>query len=105
MRFLAIILAATVAMPIRAQEAPLVPAPPIYNAPAQAPEIYSELDWRSPSGQTTAGYWYSVAQVQKLNLRLNYLENRCTTECIQATNAATKADLGSAKALWLAGGI
>src|SRR5260370_27181861 len=112
MRILAIILAVTLAAPAAraaddtpAATPPVVIGPPTYNAPAPAPKVYVQLDWLSPSGERSEGFWYTAAQVQRINLRLEYLENKCTTECVTATNAATKADLGSFKGLWITGAI
>jgi hypothetical protein len=43
------------------------------------------------------------AQVQKIDLRIKYLEDKAAKECTDATNAETKKVVGSNPTMWLVG--
>lgn len=55
------------------------PAGPVYPAQTPPPESFSALRWGS-----APGYWYSQAQVLRIQGRIDYLEKRAAKECVDA---------------------
>lgn len=84
-------------------------AEPVFDAPEPAPQVYSPLIWRS-GGKDVHGIWSTDAAVRKLQLKLedqqaqvDYLTDKATKQCIQVTDADTRAAVGSAPSLWIVG--
>jgi hypothetical protein len=77
---------------------------PVFDAPDKAPDVYGPLVWRF-GGVDAHGWYFSDAQVQRIDLRIKYLEDRAAKECIAATNAETKRVLGASPSLWVGVGI
>jgi hypothetical protein len=82
---------------------------PVYEAPDKAPDVYGPLVWRA-GGVDTHGFFYRDEQVQKLKLELDkrqaqidFLTDRATKACVEATNAETRQVLGAAPTLWIVG--
>lgn len=73
---------------------------PVYDAPDKAPDVFGPLVWRD-----VHGFWFTDAQVQKIDLRIKYLEDKAAKECTAATNAETKRVLGAAPTLWVGVGL
>jgi hypothetical protein len=78
-------------------------ADPVYDAQDKPPDVYGPLLWRG-GGVDAHGYFFRDEQVNKLNLRLQYLEDKATKDCITTTNAANKSFLASHSSLWIIGG-
>lgn len=77
---------------------------PVYEAPDKAPAVYGPLVWRS-GGIDKHGFWATDAEIQRLQLRISYLEDKAAKECTAATNAETKRVLGASPTLWVGVGI
>lgn len=87
----AVALALLVATSARAAE-------PVFDSPEPAPPVYGPLVWRDQHG-----YWFRDEQVNRLNLRLQYLTDKAAKECTDATTAATSASAGARPWLYAAG--
>jgi hypothetical protein len=72
---------------------------PVYDAPEKAPEVYGPLVWRD-----VHGFWFTDAQVNRIDLRIKYLEDKAAKECTEATNAETKRVLGLKSSVWIVAG-
>ena len=75
-----------------------------YASDKPAPAVYTKLVW-DYGGKLTVGYWYTAEQVQKIDLRITYLEDKAAKECADANIAATKETLGSGFMVWVWIGI
>lgn len=73
---------------------------PVYASPDPAPDVYGPLVWGS-----IHGYWFTDAQTQKIDLRIKYLEDKATKQCVTETNAETRKVLGAAPTLWVGVGL
>ena len=72
----------------------------VYDASESAPAVYTKMVW-DYAGQLTMGYWYTAEQVQKIDLRIRYLEDTAAKECADANIAATKETLGASGMIWV----
>jgi hypothetical protein len=106
-RVLAIVLALAVARPALGDPV-IAPLPPLrFLSDEPAPAIYRKLVWEQklPDGTTSppvVGYWYTVEQVSKISARIDYLEERATKECVEATLEGVK---HSVPWLWVGIGV
>jgi hypothetical protein len=71
-----------------------------YASAKPAPASYTKLVW-DYGGKLTVGYWYTAEQVQKIDLRIRYLEDTAAKECADANIAATKEVLGMSTMFWV----
>lgn len=54
-----------------------------------APQTYAKVPWKH--GDSIAiGYWYSAAQVQRIDARIRYLEDKAAKDCVDAQIGAAK---------------
>lgn len=100
----AILLALCVATAARGAE-------PVFDAPEPPPAVYGPLVWLH-AGVATHGWWSTDKAIQDVRLKLeqrqaqvDYLTDRATKECTDATNAETKKVLGAAPTLWVGVGL
>lgn len=89
--------------------APAYGADPIYDSTTPPPETYSPLVWRA-GGVDVHGFFYRDEQVQRLKLELDkrqaqidFLTDRATKACVEATNAETRKVLGASRTTWIVG--
>lgn len=75
---------------------------PVFESQYAAPPVYSPLVWRG-AGKDVHGIWSTDEAIQRLQLRLEYLENKATSDCIKTTDADTKAVVSSRSSLWIVG--
>jgi hypothetical protein len=82
---------------------------PVFASPDPAPDVYGPLVWRA-GGVDTHGYFYRDEQVQRLKLELDkrqaqidFLTDRATKACVEATNAETRKVLGASRTTWIVG--
>ena len=62
-----------------------------------APAVSSPLIWREAHG-----FWFTDAQIVKLNARVNYLETRAAKECVDRQIDAAR---GTSRWVWVAAGV
>jgi hypothetical protein len=62
---------------------------PVASLPKDPPDVYSALMWRGPS-KMASGYWYTFEQVQKIDRRITFLEEKAAKECVAAQIAEAK---------------
>jgi hypothetical protein len=84
-------------------------AEPVYDAPEPPPAVYGPLVWLH-AGTPVHGWWASDKAMQdvqvkegKLQAQIDFLTDRCTKECITATNAETRKVLGASRTTWIVG--
>lgn len=77
-------------------------AEPVFESQDAPPAAYSPLVWRN-NGIDVHGIWVTDEAIQRLQVRLAYLENKAAADCINTTDADTKAVVGSKSSLWIVG--
>lgn len=84
-------------------------AEPVYDAPEPPPAVYGPLVWLH-AGTPTHGFWSTDRAIQDVQVKLgrqqaqiDYLTDRATKECVEATNAETRKVLGASRTTWIVG--